>query len=372
MGDAITSPSSARRILALACGALALFALASCSKISQSTVAPNAGHSIPGTLRYADIEEPISFNPLLRTIAVATDMDMFIFGFFYNFDDKMRFVPELATVVPTLENGGISKDGLTITYHLRRGVKWHDGAPFTSHDVVFTVHAILNPDNNLSLRTGWDQIGSVEALDDHTVRFHLKRIYAPAISTYFAEGGLYPVLPAHLLEKYPNINQVPFNSDPIGTGPFKFVKWVHGDRVELAANPDYWRGPPKLKRIIYKVIPNDVTILNQLRTHEIDAWFRAAVSLYPQIRAAPKGRLPRRARAVTGLLAPRPQPEEPDLPRPARPPSDGARDRPGQDLAQHHLRRACRRVCGSATVLVGIRAGRRALRLRSRQGAPAA
>ena len=288
MGDAITSPARARRILALACGALALFALASCSKVSQSTVAPNAGHSIPGTLRYADIEEPISFNPLLRTIAVATDMDMFIFGFFYNFDDKMRYVPELATVVPTLENGGISKDGLTITYHLRRGVKWHDGAPFTSHDVVFTVHAILNPDNNLNLRTGWDQISSVEALDDHTVRFHLKRIYAAAIATYFAEGGLYPVLPAHLLEKYPNINQVPFNSDPIGTGPFKFVKWVHGDRVELAANPDYWRGPPKLKRIIYKVIPNDVTILNQLRTHEIDAWFRAAVSLYPQIRELPK------------------------------------------------------------------------------------
>ncbi|HEV2909139.1 MAG TPA: peptide ABC transporter substrate-binding protein [Candidatus Eremiobacteraceae bacterium] len=287
MGDAITTPARTRRILALSCGVLALSALASCTKISQSTTPPNAGHSIPGTLRYADIEEPISFNPLLRTIAVATDMDMFIFGFFYNFDDKMRFVPELATVVPTYANGGISKDGLTITYHLRRGVKWHDGAPFTSHDVVFTVHAILNPDNNLSLRTGWDQIGSVEALDDHTVRFHLKRIYAPAISTYFAEGGLYPVLPAHLLEKYANINQVPFNSDPIGTGPFKFVKWVHGDRVELEANPNYWRGPPKLKRIIYKVIPNDVTILNQLRTHEIDAWFRAAVSLYPQIRELP-------------------------------------------------------------------------------------
>jgi len=288
MGDAITTPARTRRILALACGALALFALASCTKISQSTTPPNAGHSIPGTLRYADIEEPISFNPLLRTIAVATDMDMFIFGFFYNFDDKMRYVPELATVVPTYQNGGISKDGLTITYHLRRGVKWHDGVPFTSHDVVFTVHAILNPDNNLNLRTGWDQIRSVEALDDNTVRFHLKSIYAPAIATYFAEGGLYPVLPAHLLEKYPNINQVPFNSDPIGTGPFKFVKWVHGDRVELEANPDYWRGPPKLKRIIYKVIPNDVTILNQLRTHEIDAWFRAAVSLYPQIRELPK------------------------------------------------------------------------------------
>ncbi|MBV8264660.1 MAG: peptide ABC transporter substrate-binding protein, partial [Candidatus Eremiobacteraeota bacterium] len=86
---------------------------------------------------------------------------MFIFGLFFNLDDKVHYVPELATVVPTQQNGGISKDGLTITYHLRHGVKWQDGAPFTSHDVVFTVSAILNPKNNLQSRNGWDQIKNV-------------------------------------------------------------------------------------------------------------------------------------------------------------------------------------------------------------------
>ncbi|MBV8221962.1 MAG: peptide ABC transporter substrate-binding protein, partial [Candidatus Eremiobacteraeota bacterium] len=285
MGDEI---SRSRRALGVAALTAALIATAACSRVSQSTTTSGAGTTIPGTLRYADIEEPISMNPLLRLAAVGTDMDMFIFGFFFNLDDKMQFVPELATVVPSYQNGGISKDGLTITYHLRHGVRWHDGVPFSARDVIFTVHAILNPANNLESRNGWDRIASVDASDPYTVRFHLKKIYAPALTTYFCESGLYPVLPAHLLEQYADLNHVPFNTDPIGTGPFKFVKWVHGDRVELAANPDYWRGPPKLNRIIYKIIPSDTTILTQLRTHEIDAWFRAPVGLYPQLQGLTK------------------------------------------------------------------------------------
>jgi peptide/nickel transport system substrate-binding protein len=257
--------------------------LSACSRVSTE-VGKNsaAGGTIPGTLRYADIEEPISLNPLLRLDAVGTDLDMFVFSFFFNLDDKMRWVPELALEVPTYQNGGISKDGLTLTYHLRHGVKWQDGAPFTSHDVVFSTHAIQNPANNLQSRSGWEHVKSVDAPDNYTVRFHLDKIYAPAIATYFSESGLYPVLPAHLLEKYPDLNRVPFNTHPVGTGPFRFVKWVHGDRVELEANPLYWRGTPKLKRIIYKVVPNDNTILTQLKTHEIDAQFRAPSGLYPQ------------------------------------------------------------------------------------------
>lgn len=256
-------------------------ALAGCSRVAVQTDRANS-FTVPGTLRYADISEPNSMNPLLRLEAVSTDLDMFIYGFFFNLDDKMHYVPELALEVPSYQNGGISKDGLTLTYHLRQGVKWHDGYPFTAHDVVFTTHAILNPKNNLQSLSGWDKLKSVEALDDHTVRFHLKKVYGAAISTYFAEGGLYPVLPAHLLERYPDLNRVPFNTSPVGTGPFKFVKWVKGDHIELVANPDYWRGRPGLQRIIYKIIPKDTTVLVQLQTHEIDAWFRAPSALYTE------------------------------------------------------------------------------------------
>lgn len=253
-----------------------------CTKVGLQTTRSGASYTIPGTLRYGDLDEPTSLNPLLRLDAVSTDLDMFIFGFFFNLDDKLHLVPELATEVPTLQNGGISKDGLTITYHLRHGVKWQDGVPFTSHDVVFTTNAILNKNNNLQSRNGWDKVASIEAVGPYEVKFHLTEKYAPAIATFFAEPGDYPVLPAHLLEKYPNINQVSFNTSPVGTGPFKFVRWVHGDRIELEANPLYWRGPPKLQHIIFKIIPKDTTILVQLETHEIDAWFRAPSNLYTE------------------------------------------------------------------------------------------
>jgi peptide/nickel transport system substrate-binding protein len=269
---------------ALLCSILCAGALlAACTKVGLQTSTSTTSHTIPGTLRYADVDEPTSLNPLLRLDAVSTDLDMFIFGFFFNLDDNMHYVPELATEVPTIANGGISKDGLTITYHLRKGVRWQDGAPFTSRDVIFTTNAILNPKNNLQTRNGWDQIDHIEAVGDYEVRFHLKRPYGPAIASYFSEGGDYPVLPAHLLERYPDINHVPFNTSPVGTGPFKFVRWVHGDHIELVANPDYWRGPPKLQHIIFKIIPKDTTILVQLRTHELDAWFRAPTALYTEL-----------------------------------------------------------------------------------------
>jgi len=261
----------------------AALAASACTKVSQSTNAPGNTGTIPGTLRYADISEPVSLNPLLRLEAISTDMDMFVYGYFFNLDDKERLVPELATEVPTYDNGGISKDGLTITYHLRHGVKWQDGVPFTAHDCMFTFHAIMNPANNVQSRAGWDHVANVAEPDPYTFVVHLAKIYPAAITTFFVPSGNYPVMPAHLLEKYPNINQVPFNTHPIGTGPFKFVRWVHGDHIEWEANPTYWRGAPKLKRIIYKIIADDNTILTQLQTHEIDAWFRAPSSLYPEL-----------------------------------------------------------------------------------------
>ncbi|MBV9269635.1 MAG: peptide ABC transporter substrate-binding protein, partial [Candidatus Eremiobacteraeota bacterium] len=84
-------------------------------------------------------------------------------------------IPELATEVPTQANGGISKDGLTITYHLRKGVKWSDGQPFTADDVIFTTKQILNPANNITTRPGWDRIAKMDEPDKYTVVYHLSK-----------------------------------------------------------------------------------------------------------------------------------------------------------------------------------------------------
>jgi peptide/nickel transport system substrate-binding protein len=286
MGDEVVPRAVAAKLGLLF---LALALLAGCSKVSQSTTAPGAtgGGTIPGVLRYADIQEPDTLNPLLTTQAVTADLEYLAFSFFFNYDDKLNFVPEAALEVPTLANGGISPDGKTITYHMRHGIKWQDGVPLTSKDVVFTFHAIMNPANNVQVRTGYDQIASIDAPDDYTVVLHMRRVFSPIVAYFMCQQGGFPIMPAHLLAQYPNVNKLPYNSLPIGSGPFKITEWVHGDHITLEANPGYWRGPPKLQKIIFRFVASTSTIKVQLQTHEIDAWFRANPDLYAELKAIP-------------------------------------------------------------------------------------
>ncbi|HEY0395297.1 MAG TPA: peptide ABC transporter substrate-binding protein [Candidatus Elarobacter sp.] len=204
-------------------------------------------------------------------------------------DDKGRDVPMLAAVVPTLDNGGISRDGLTITYKLRKNVRWQDGAPFTSRDVAFTYHAIMNPATLAGTRHGYDQIARLDTPDPYTAVFRLKRPFAPAVHTFFTHSDApYFILPAHLLEKYPDLNRVPFNQKPVGTGPFKLVRWLRGDRVEYEANDDYYLGKPKLRKIVIYLTPDENTIVSRMRAHEVD-WFTAATPrMFPQLHALPE------------------------------------------------------------------------------------
>jgi peptide/nickel transport system substrate-binding protein len=214
---------------------------------------------------------PNSLNPLLATNTSDNFLGGLVFDLLVTIDDKGNDVPDLAATVPTLRNGGISKDGLTVTYQLRKNVKWQDGAPFSSNDVKFTWQAVMNPNNNVVERRGYDVVKSVDTPDPYTVVFHLKAPFAPFVDTVFGESDdPYRILPAHLLAKYPDINRIPFNAQPIGTGPFKVVRWIHGDRLELVANDNYFMGKPKLRRIIVRFVADDNTREADLRSHAAD------------------------------------------------------------------------------------------------------
>lgn len=226
----------------------------------------------------------MQLNPILPQNAIENFADGLIFDLLVTQDQHHHQMPDLAAVVPTLSNGGISKDGLTITYHLGHGIKWHDGVAFTSKDVKFTWQAILNPRNNVVSRRGYDQVASVDTPDDYTVVFHMKRIFAPAIDTIFGESDTpMRILPAHLLAQYPSINQIPFNGAPVGTGPFEFVRWLRGDRVELRANSSYFRATPRLKSMTLKIIPDDNTTLAQLLSHEVDLAVEIPAPVYRDV-----------------------------------------------------------------------------------------
>ena len=268
---------------------VAVALLAGCTKIGTETA---GGSGNPwthhGVLRIANLSEPDSLNPVVGNQQIDSDLAMLWAGFFFNFNDKNEFVPELATVLPTVQNGGISKDGKTILYHLRRGVTWQDGAPFSAHDVIFTWHTIMSKKNNIPSTVGFELITAIDVIDPYTIRVHLKESWAPFVATFFNQSGTpYPVLPAHLLEKLPNINQIPFNSQPIGTGPFVVQRWQHGSKIVFTANPHYWRGAPKLSRIEYEAVPNENTILTLLQSHEADLEFNATSNNWEQLKDIP-------------------------------------------------------------------------------------
>jgi peptide/nickel transport system substrate-binding protein len=265
------------------------FALAACTKVGTESSSAGGGRhpwTIPGTLRIAISSPPNSLNPILASNTTEAMIDRLMFDVLVSVDGSGKTaVPMLAAEVPTLENGGISKNGLTITYHLRHNVVWHDGAPFTSKDVAFTWRAIVNGRNNVIATTGYDRVRAVATPDDYTVVFHMKNRFSPAVNTIFGESDdPYAVLPAHLLAALPNVNSIPFNSAPIGTGPFKFKEWARGDHVELVPNDKYYLGAPKLKRIRIQIIPDENTSINQLRSHEIDWQFEASPEEYPTLK----------------------------------------------------------------------------------------
>ncbi len=160
--------------------------------------------------------------------------------------------------------------------------------PFTSADVKFSWRAIMSNDNNVLSRTGYELVRSVDTPNATTVIFHMKRRFSPIVNTMFGESDTpYEVIPAHLLEKLHDINDIPFNAQPVGTGPFKLVEWARGDHITLAPNDRYFLGKPKLQQIVVKFVPDENTELNQLRTHELDWQFEASPQEYKELQAIP-------------------------------------------------------------------------------------
>lgn len=240
-----------------------------------------------GLLRIAVSEEPKNLNPLLAATTTEVFIDRLLFEPLVSADRRGNPVPILATEVPQKTNGGISADGLTVRYHLRPNAYWTDGVPVTARDVLWSFHAIVNPNNNVVARHGYDDVRSIAAPDDHTVVVHLIRAFAPFVTAFFGESDQpYDVLPAHALARFADINQLRFNSAPTVTdGPFRFESWQRGDRLRFTANARFFEGAPRLRSIEIRFVPNEDTEVNLLRTHAIDYIYEPSLQTYPALRS---------------------------------------------------------------------------------------
>ncbi len=184
-------------------------------------------------------------------------------------DERMNVIPLLATEVPTLQNGGVRirpDHGMDVTWRLQPGVRWHDGAPLSSADVKFTVDAINGPNYNPESTDGFDRISAVETPDALTAVVHYKEIYAP-YDIQFIRG----LLPKHLLEGRDIDRAQDYNRGPLGTGPYRVAEWKAGEYILLERVPHYWRGDefPRIRRLLFKFIPNTNTRINQLKSGEV-------------------------------------------------------------------------------------------------------
>jgi len=201
-----------------------------------------------------------------------------IFAPLFYSDDRGALHPGLAASIPTVANGGISRDGLTYTFRLRPGLLWSDGAPLDARDVDYSWRIWTDKKLIVNSTAGFDHIRSAQVSSDHLgITFHLTAPYAPFLAVWVDQ--VMP-LPAHVLGKLTatQINTSRFTFQPtVASGPFMVTARKAGDSITVARNPRYYRaseGLPYLDRIIFKIIPDQVALANALAAHEVDcAWF---------------------------------------------------------------------------------------------------
>lgn len=218
-----------------------------------SATEPAASVEGGGTVTLILPEEPTTLNyfladaAIVRQAAEATSMTGLA-----TIDEKGEFVAMLAQELPSLENGGLSADYLTVSWKLREGLKWSDGEPITSDDIKFTVEVLSNPNSGAVAGTGgFDLITNVETPDDLTAVLTYSQPY-PGYLDQFSYG----LLPRHATGPAEEMAGWDWNRQPVGAGPFVVSNWVSGESITMTRNPNYFEaGKPYLDSLVFRIVP---------------------------------------------------------------------------------------------------------------------
>ncbi|MDQ3348588.1 MAG: ABC transporter substrate-binding protein [Acidobacteriota bacterium] len=221
---------------------------------------PSVGH--PVTLVVAQSGDPGALNPAVTTSGSTHPITDQIFNGLVGLDQQFEPVPELA------ESWLIEDGGRTYRFKLRPGVRWHDGAPFTSADVKFTFeHALLRYHSRTRAALEGLIVG-IDTPDDLTVVFRLTRPYAPLLQRLDVVEA--SIIPRHLYEGHDVLSGEPTRR-PIGTGPFRFVSYAPADKLIVERNPEYFRkGLPYLERVVFRILPNAAMAVSALEAGDVD------------------------------------------------------------------------------------------------------
>ena len=224
------------------------------------------GQDAKGQLTVGFSQEPTVFNPHMPHIEVDEGIHFSVFDPLFYVDEKGAFVAALAAEVPTVENGGISADGLSWKVKLRDDVKWHDGTPFTAEDVKYTLGLLVDPNFRSWRKTGHELVRDLTVVSPTEITWKMEKPFAPYPSILASTF----ITPKHILGAAADPNTAPFNNAPVGTGPFKWKERVAGDYILLEANRDYFGAGPHIGTLIYKYVPDLNVMYTQFKGGDID------------------------------------------------------------------------------------------------------
>jgi len=216
-----------------------------------------------GTLVYATNEQPETLHPWVSALVTTFHLTAGIVESLLKFDSNQQLIPSLATELPE-----ISADALTYTFPLRQGVTFHNGDPFGPQDVIDSWKAIMNPDYGaINQESGWSQIADIQpGADGASVVITLSEVLAPFASFMGSHDN--PICPAAEIAKGGEAMKSEYGRAPIGTGAMTFVEWKAAESITLARNDAYWGGRPHLDGVVYRIVPDDNTMMVQLQTGE--------------------------------------------------------------------------------------------------------
>lgn len=248
--------SGFRTVLLVAAAGITLAATVTCSQSTDLANAPPAAIEAdgaapardPDTLRLLYSRSALTLNPHLATGYQDFEAARIVYEPLASYNQAGELMPFLADAIPSLENGGVAADGTSVTWTLRPDITWADGEPFTAADVVFTFEFIRNPVVAAATAQYYDEVETVEAIDDYTVKITFANP-TPAWSVPFTgQTGL--ILPRHVFEEFngPTARDALANLQPVGTGPYQVVGFESGNIV-YEPNPSYWGGRPAFKRV---------------------------------------------------------------------------------------------------------------------------
>ena len=240
-----------------------LFSAAALTAAMLFTAVPAKAEAIPdgGTFTVTWAQNPVSLNPGLSSGISSGIPGAQLFASPLQYDDQWNPHPYLA------EKWEMAPDGLSLTLHLVKGAKFHDGTPITSEDVAFSIMAIKA---NHPFKAMYAPVSGVDTPDPYTAVIRLSKPH-PAILLCMSPV-LCPIMPKHVYGTDSNIRQNPANKAPIGSGPFKFVEWKPGDYIMLEKNKDFFiKGKPHVERVIIKIIPDMNNRVMAVERGEVDA-----------------------------------------------------------------------------------------------------